>query len=114
MLTIDVAPLSEALDSFAAAFDPSKRSASPARISFASPELLWKVLTPERWEVLRAMTGAGPLRASEIAQRISRDPETVAADVRALRTAGVLDAAPDDCVSFPFDAIHVDFVLKAA
>ena len=31
-----------------------------ARISFASAELLWKVLTVKRWELLRAM---GPARA---------------------------------------------------
>ncbi len=27
-----------------------------ARISFATPELLWKVLTAKRWELLKAMT----------------------------------------------------------
>jgi predicted transcriptional regulator len=29
------------------------------RISFASPELLWKVLTAKRWELLKAMCAAG-------------------------------------------------------
>ena len=28
-----------------------------ARISFATPELLWKVLTAKRWELLKAMAG---------------------------------------------------------
>lgn len=28
-----------------------------ARISFATPELLWKVFTAKRWEVLKAMAG---------------------------------------------------------
>src|SRR5204863_560537 len=31
-----------------------------ARISFATPELLWKVLTAKRWELLKAMAGQGP------------------------------------------------------
>jgi predicted transcriptional regulator len=31
------------------------------RISFASPDLLWYVLTHKRWEMLQAMTGQGPL-----------------------------------------------------
>ncbi len=30
-----------------------------AHISFASADLLWKVLTAKRWELLKAMTGAG-------------------------------------------------------
>lgn len=29
-----------------------------ARISFATPELLWKVMTARRWELLRALCGA--------------------------------------------------------
>jgi len=28
-----------------------------ARISFATPELLWKVLTTKRWELLKATCG---------------------------------------------------------
>jgi len=28
-----------------------------ARISFASPELLWQVLTAKRWALLKAMRG---------------------------------------------------------
>jgi len=32
-----------------------------ARISFATPELLWKVLTAKRWELLKALCGAGPM-----------------------------------------------------
>jgi predicted transcriptional regulator len=31
--------------------------AQGARISFASVELLWEVLTPRRWAILRAMAG---------------------------------------------------------
>lgn len=29
-----------------------------AFISFATPELLWKIITPKRWDVLRVTTGA--------------------------------------------------------
>lgn len=31
-----------------------------ARISFATPELLWQVLTAKRWELLKVLCGAGP------------------------------------------------------
>ena len=34
---------------------------STARISFASADLLFRVMTIKRWELIRAMAGAGPL-----------------------------------------------------
>jgi predicted transcriptional regulator len=36
------------------------RGDEEARIGFVSPELLWQVLTAKRWELLKAMCGAGP------------------------------------------------------
>jgi hypothetical protein len=35
-------------------------------------------------------------------------------DVHALLAAGVLRKNADGKIEFPFDAVHVDFVLKAA
>ena len=35
-------------------------------------------------------------------------------DVRALLTAGLLDKTEDGKIVFPYDAIHVDFLVKAA
>jgi predicted transcriptional regulator len=32
-----------------------------SRISFATPELLFRLLTAKRWELIRAMAGAGPV-----------------------------------------------------
>jgi predicted transcriptional regulator len=83
-------------------------------ISFPSLELLWKVISPRRWEMLRAMAGAGPLAIRAIARLMDRDVKTVHGDVHALLSAGVLDRTDDGQVLFPYDAVHVDFVLKAA
>ena len=85
-----------------------------AFISFATAELLWKVITPKRWEVLRAMTGAGPVAIREVARRVERDVKSVHSDIQALLRAGVLDRAADGRIVFPYDEIHVDFVLSAA
>jgi predicted transcriptional regulator len=85
-----------------------------AFISFATVELLWKVITPKRWELLRVMTGAGPLSIREIARRVRRDVKPVHGDIQALLKAGVVDHAADGRIIFPFDEIHVDFVLRAA
>ena len=82
-------------------------------ISFASAELLWKVLTAKRWEILRAMTGQGDLAIREVARRIGRDVKAVHGDVQALLLAGVLDRTERGVV-FAYDAIHVDFTLTKA
>jgi predicted transcriptional regulator len=84
-----------------------------AHISFATPELLFKLLTAKRWEILRALTGAGPHSIRETARRVSRDVKAVHGDVTALLTAGVLRKTEAGLVEFPFDAIKVDVVLKA-
>jgi len=88
--------------------------AQGAFIGFATPELLWKVITPKRWDVLRAMTGAGPVAIREVARRVERDVKTVHGDVQALLKAGVVDRADDGRIVFPYDEVHVDFVLRAA
>lgn len=40
--------------------------------------------------------------------------KAVHSDVHALLAAGVLRKRADGKIKFPFDAVHVDFVLKAA
>jgi predicted transcriptional regulator len=85
-----------------------------ARISFPTPELLWKVLTGKRWELLKAMAGQGPLTIREVARRVGRDVKAVHGDVHALIDAGLLDKTEQKHVVFPFDAIRVEFTLRAA
>ena len=85
-----------------------------AQISFASADLLWKVLTAKRWDLLKAMAGSGAMTLREAARRSRRDVKAVHSDVHALLAAGVLRKNADGKIEFPFDAVHVDFVLKAA
>jgi predicted transcriptional regulator len=83
-------------------------------ISFESASLLFKVLTQKRWELLRVMESAGPASIREIARRAGRDVKAVHGDVQALLKAGVIDKTGDGKIVFPYDAIHVDFMLQAA
>ena len=85
-----------------------------AYITFASHELLMKTLTPKRWDLLRAMAGQGPLGIRPLARLVDRDVKSVHRDVQAMRKAGLLEAGEDGKVTFPYDAIHVDYLLKAA
>ena len=84
-----------------------------ARISFATPELLWKVLTAKRWELLKALCGAGPVSTREAARRAHRDVKAVHGDITALLNAGLLNRAEGGGVVFPYDAVKVEFLLQA-
>ena len=53
-VTLEVREPKESMADFARAWRAGKPEKA-ARISFASPELLWKVLTAKRWEILRAL-----------------------------------------------------------
>ena len=85
-----------------------------ARISFATPELLWKVLTAKRWELLKALCGAGPLPIREAARRVNRDVKATHGDITALLKAGLLNRVTDGRVEFPYEAVKVEFLLQAA
>lgn len=112
-VTLDVRPAAEAMADFSRAWKSGKGSRS-ARISFAQPELLWQVLTAKRWEILKALCGAGPVSIREAARRVNRDVKAVHADVTALLSAGVLSRTETGAIEFPFDAVKVEFLLQAA
>jgi len=101
------------MEDFARAWKTGKPEKS-AHISFATPELLWQVLTAKRWELLKALCGAGPVSIREAARRVGRDVKAVHGDVTALLNAGVLDRAEGGGIIFPFEAVKVEFSLKAA
>ena len=60
------------------------------------------------------MTGEEPLSIRELARRVDRDVKAVHGDVHALLDAGLLDRTESGLIEFPFDAIRVDFTLRAA
>lgn len=112
-VTLDVRSPGEAMAGFADVWNTNKQQKSD-RISFASPELLWKVLTAKRWELLKALCGAGPVSIREAARRVERDVKGVHGDVVALLDAGLLDRTKEGMIEFPYEAIKVEFLLRAA
>jgi len=110
-VTIGVASVGDTQRHTSAAFLGKKQG---ARISFASEDLLWKTLTPKRWALLKLMAGQGSMAIREIARRAKRDVRAVHSDVHVLLRVGVLERAEEGGILFPYDAIHVDFLLKAA
>lgn len=112
-VTLDVRSPSDAMGDFTQAWKGGKAQKA-ARISFATPELLWQVLTAKRRELLKALCGAGPVSIREAARRVGRDVKAVHGDVTALLSAGVLSRAEAGGIEFPFDAVKVEFLLRAA
>jgi predicted transcriptional regulator len=86
----------------------------PSRISFASAELMFRTMTGNRWNMVRAMAGAGPMGVRELARRLKRDVKAVHTDAAALLSAGILRRTEARQIEFPYDAVHVDFVVKVA
>ena len=110
---LDVRNAEEAMQDFVKVWKTGKAQ-KEARISFPTPELLWKVLTAKRWELLKALCGAGPVTVRDAAKRVNRDVKAVHSDLTALRKAGVIDRTESGRVVFPFEAIKVEFMLQAA
>ena len=113
---LEVSPPNESMASFA----PSWKSGNTSnverntRIALATPERLWQVLTAKRWELLKALCGAGPMSIREAARRVERDVKAVPADITALLNAGVINRDQSGGIVFPFEAVKVEFLLEAA
>jgi predicted transcriptional regulator len=60
------------------------------------------------------MTGAGPLTIRGAARRVHRDVKAVHGDVHALLNAGILHKTENGGSCFPFEALRVDVMLRAA
>ena len=110
---LEVRSPDESIANFVQSWKAGKPERS-ARLSFASPELLWKVLTAKRWELLKILCGAGPISIRGAARRVGRDVKAVHSDLTALLNAGVIDRAEAGGVVFPYEAVKVVFLLEAA
>ena len=110
---LEVISPDESMTSFVQSWKSGKRERN-TRIAFATPELLWQVLTAKRWELLKAVCGAGPISIREAARRVERDVKAVHADITALLVAGVIDRDKSGGIVFPFEAVKVEFLLAAA
>ena len=110
-VTIGVSDLDQARQRMAAAFRGEPQGSF---LSFASIGLLWRTMTPRRWEILRAMTGREPMSVRGIARAVERVLKTTHSDVHALLDDGILEKTDNGRVVFPYDAVHVDFTITRA
>ena len=111
IVTIEVSTPEKTHERLLGAFDGK---AQGNYISFPDTESLWKTFTPKRWQVIQEMTSAEAMAIRELARRLERDVRAVHSDVHALLKCGVLDKTSDGKIEFPYDAVHVDFMVTKA
>ena len=75
---------------------------------------LLKVLTPNRWRLLRALRSGGPISVRALAQALDRDYRGVHADVVLLSDAGLIEKSKQGAVFVPWTRITAEMALDVA
>lgn len=111
----------EGLDAFtertmamAKRLDRGERKAHAAHISFETMESLLRVLTPNRWTLLRTLRGRGPMSIRALAHALGRDYRGVHADVTALIDGGLINRNDKALVFVPWSRITAEMTLETA
>ncbi len=100
--------------SAAARIDAGDLKAQEGEIAFESMDLLLKVLTANRWRLLRALKGAGTSSIRQLAHALKRDYRGVHADVIALIETGLIEKREDGRIAVPWDRITAEMAITEA
>lgn len=110
----DVAGFFDDASAMARDLDAGRRVAAPADIAFESMDTLLKVLTPNRWRLLRAAHAVGPVSIRALAGAQGRDYRGVHADVSTLLEVGLMSRDKDGRIQVPWSKITAEMNLDAA
>jgi predicted transcriptional regulator len=94
--------------------DRGERKRQAAHLAFESMETFLKVLTPNRWVLLRALRGRGPSSIRALAQTLGRDYRGVHADVAALVDASLIERDDSGAISVPWSRVTAEMSLDVA
>jgi predicted transcriptional regulator len=97
-----------------ARIDAGDFSLQPGEIAFESMDLLLKVLTANRWRLLRALKAAGTSSIRQLAHSLKRDYRGVHADVVALAEVGLVEKTAEGLVKVPWDRITAEMAITEA
>ncbi|WP_102961082.1 hypothetical protein [Mangrovicella endophytica] len=84
------------------------------RIGFQSIEELWRTMSPERWDLLEKLQHAGPTMPDALAQRLGRDADMVAADVKELSWLGLIESDEEGRLHVPWSKITAEVSIANA
>ena len=88
----------------------SKKRDAREIISFPDVKTLFKVLTPVRLDLLKALKGCGPTSVRKLAAELQRDYSNVHGDVKTLEFAGFIERAGKE-ICVPWDEVDAHFSL---
>jgi predicted transcriptional regulator len=83
-------------------------------IAFENMETLLKVLTANRWRLLRTLRARGPMSIRQLSRLLARDYRGVHSDVTALIEAGLVEKTEDGSVAAPWSRITAEMSLDFA
>ncbi|MDP9838197.1 putative transcriptional regulator [Neorhizobium huautlense] len=98
----------------AGAIDAGDAVSAEAEIAFESMDLLLKVLTPNRWRLLRALKKTGATSIRQLAQGLQRDYRGVHADVTAMLNTGLIEKTDGGLVMVPWTRITAEMAINEA
>jgi predicted transcriptional regulator len=88
-VTIEISGLEHSMKRFAKAWRTGRRVGDV--ISFESPEVLFRRITPKRWTLLTALQSSGPQSVRELGRLLHRDVKNVHGAVQALIETGLVE-----------------------
>lgn len=109
-LIIHVADLETVKANLNAAF---RGEAQGCSYTFLTESDLLSTLTANRWAIIKALTGAGPLGVRELARRVGRDVKGVHTDAHTLAQCGLIDKTAEGKLHLPYDEVRLELVAKA-
>ena len=86
---------------------------SEERLVFENLETLLRVLTPRRWQLLKALRTAGPSSIRSLARSLNRDYKNVHTDIKALRLVGLITPDDQGRMLVPWSSILAEIDLAA-
>ena len=107
----DEAVLAEAADRFKKVWKSGKPA--PTVFTFSSPEQLFSVISPKRWQLIERLQGIGPSSIRGLARSLERDVKRVHEDVTALIDWGLVERTDAGLVHVPYSVVHAEFNLRA-
>ena len=93
--------------------EQGKRAKTEGKLHFQSLEILLKMLTSKRWELLRTLRRKGPMSIRSLAKELSRDYKNVHTDIHLLMKIGLVDRIREDMVAVPWDIVEARLKLAA-
>lgn len=91
-----------------------RNAPQPPGYFFDTEEALLDTLTGNRFAILKALAGAGPIGVRELARRAGRDVRAVHADAQRLASIGLIDKTEDGKLHFPYDGVHIEIGWRTA